>query len=121
MLKAMFNEGEKGKARMEGGAHENEVASSKFYTRKGGHTVSKQGLLNYGQDIVMAFSPPVVVCLVKKGFQEGGHGHPRTPCYALDEYTIIHTLFMTKMAKIDTLFMTKTAKKPYPLEPHIPI
>ena len=36
MLKAMFNEGEKGKARMEGGAHENEVASSKFDTRKGG-------------------------------------------------------------------------------------
>ena len=32
-----------------------------------------------------------------------------------------HTLFMTKMAKIDTLFMTKTAEKPHPLGPHIPI
>ena len=79
MLKAMFNEGEKGKARMEGGAHEKEVASSKFDTRKGGHTVSKQGLLNYGQDIVMAFSPPVVGCLVKKGFQEGGSRASQDP------------------------------------------
>ena len=66
---------------------------------RGGHTVSKQGLLKYGQDIVMAFSPPVVVCLVKKGFQEGGvTGMPGPPGYALDEYTKIHTLFMTKMA-----------------------
>ena len=30
---------------------------------------------NYGQDIVMAFSPPLVGCLVKKGLQKGGHGH----------------------------------------------
>ena len=43
--------------------------------------MSKQGLFNYGQDIVMAFSPPVVGCLVKKGLQKGGggHGHPRGP------------------------------------------
>ena len=27
----------------------------------------------------MAFSPPVVGCLVKKGLQKGGHGRPRTP------------------------------------------
>ena len=27
----------------------------------------------------MAFSPPVVGCLVKQGLQKGGHGHPRTP------------------------------------------
>ena len=27
----------------------------------------------------MAFSPPVVGCLVKKGLQKGGHRHPRTP------------------------------------------
>ena len=69
---------------------------------KGGHTVSKwgyspdccvdlhavffilrkvfkKGLFNYGQDIVMAFLPPVVRCLVRKGLQKGGHGHPRTP------------------------------------------
>ena len=32
----------------------------------------------------MAFSPPVVGCLVKKGLQKGGHRHPRTPLgYAL--------------------------------------
>ena len=42
--------------------------------------VLKKGLFNHGQDIVIAFSPPVVVgCLVKKGLQKGGHGHPRTP------------------------------------------
>ena len=39
---------------------------------------------HYGQDITMAFSPPVVGCLVKKGLQKGGQGHPRTPLgYAL--------------------------------------
>ena len=43
MLKAMFNEGEKGKARMEGGAHEKEVASSKFNTRKGGSLCQSRG------------------------------------------------------------------------------
>ena len=32
-----------------------------------------------------------------------------------------HTLFQTKMVKIDTLFLTKTTKKPYPLAPEIPI
>ena len=42
--------------------------------------MSKQGLFNYGQDIVMAFSPPVVGCLVKRGLQKGGgHGQPGTP------------------------------------------
>ena len=30
----------------------------------------KKGLFNHGQDIV-AFSPPVVGCLVKKGLQKG--------------------------------------------------
>ena len=40
----------------------------------------KKGLFNYGQNIVMAFSPPLVGCLVKKGLQkEGGHGHPGPP------------------------------------------
>ena len=39
----------------------------------------KKGLFNYGQDVVMAFSPPVVGCLVKKGLQKGAHEHPRTP------------------------------------------
>ena len=31
-----------------------------------------------------------------------------------------HTLFKTKVAKVDPLFMTKTTEKPYPLGPHIP-
>ena len=30
------------------------------------------------RQIVMSFSPPVVGCLIKKGLQKGGHGHPRT-------------------------------------------
>ena len=39
---------------------------------KGGHTVSNI--------IAMAFSPRNIVgCLLKKGLQRGGHGHPRTP------------------------------------------
>ena len=49
---------------------------------KGGPTMSKWGYspdCHYGQGIVMAFSPPVVGCLVKRGLQKGGHGHPRTP------------------------------------------
>ena len=40
--------------------------------QRGGHTVSKQGLFNYGQDIVLAFSPPVVGCLVEKNLAKGG-------------------------------------------------
>ena len=43
------------------------------------NTVSKKGLFNYGQEIVMAFSPPVVVCLVKKGLQKGGSQTPQDP------------------------------------------
>ena len=45
----------------------------------------------------MAFSPPVVGCLVKKGLQkEGGHGQPRTPlAYALDgEKQVEHALLL---------------------------
>ena len=43
-----------------------------FYLKK---KVLKKGLFNYGQDIVMAFSPPVVGCLAfgfKKILQKGG-------------------------------------------------
>ena len=36
----------------------------------------KKGLFNYGQDIVMPLSPPVVGCLGKKGLQKQGNGHP---------------------------------------------
>ena len=41
--------------------------------------VLKKGLFNYGQYIVMAFSPPVVGCLVKKGLQKGGSWAPQDP------------------------------------------
>ena len=34
---------------------------------------------HYEQDIVMAFSPPVVGCLVKKGLQKGGTRAPEDP------------------------------------------
>ena len=39
----------------------------------------------------------------------------------LNSYPSAHTLFKTKMAKIDTLFMTKTSEKRYLLGSHIPI
>ena len=39
--------------------------------------VLKKGLFNHGQDIVMAFSPPVVGCLVKKRLANGGGGRSR--------------------------------------------
>ena len=39
--------------------------------------VLKKGLFNYGQDIVMAFSSPVVGCLVKKCLQKGGSRAPQ--------------------------------------------
>ena len=41
--------------------------------------VLKKGLFNYGQDIIMAFLPPVVGCLVKKGLQKGGSWAPQDP------------------------------------------
>ena len=41
--------------------------------------VLKKGLFNHGQDIVIAFSPPVVGCFVKKGFQKGITGTPGPP------------------------------------------
>ena len=46
--------------------------ASIFQRGGGGHTGSN--------NIVMAFSPRNIVgCLLKKGLQRGGHGHPRTP------------------------------------------
>ena len=47
-----------------------------FFIKK---KVLKKGPFNYGQDIVMAFSPPVVGCLVKKDLQRGVTGPLRTP------------------------------------------
>ena len=41
--------------------------------------VLKKGLFNYCQDIVMAFPPPVVGCLVVKGLQKGGSQPPQDP------------------------------------------
>ena len=43
----------------------------------------KKGLLNYGQDIVMVFLPPVVGCLVKKG---GGSRAPQDAGYAYGNF-----------------------------------
>ena len=45
---------------------------SQFFSKAGGHTGSN--------NIIMAFLPwNIVGCLLKKGLQRGGHGHPRTP------------------------------------------
>ena len=47
--------------------------------QRGGYTVSKWGYspdCHYGQDIVMAFSLPVVGCLVKKRLAKGGVTDP---------------------------------------------
>ena len=57
--------------------------------QRGGHTVSKRGYspdCHYGQDIVMAFSLPVVRCLVKRGSQKEGSRAPQDPPlgYALE-------------------------------------
>ena len=42
--------------------------------------VSTKGLFNYGQDIVMAFLPTVVGCLVKKkAYKRGVTGTPGPP------------------------------------------
>ena len=56
--------------------------SQDFSRGGGGNTVSKWGYspdCHYGQGIVMAFSPPVLGCLVKKGLQKGGSWAPQTP------------------------------------------
>ena len=47
--------------------------------------MSKQALFNYGQEIVMAFLPPVVGSLVKKSLQKGRSREPLDPppSYAL--------------------------------------
>ena len=49
---------------------------------------------HYGQDIVMAFLPPVVGCLVKKGLQKGGPRAPQDPpgyalaCFSTNENNV---------------------------------
>ena len=55
---------------------------SQDFSRGRGHTVSKWGYspdCHYGQDIVIAFSPPVVGWLVKKALQKGGSRAPQDP------------------------------------------
>ena len=52
------------------------------FFKGGDHTVSKWGYspdCHYGQDIVMAFSPHLVGCLVKKGLQKWGSRAPQDP------------------------------------------
>jgi len=54
----------------------------------------KKGLFNYGQDIGVAFSPPVVSCLVEKGLQKGGSWAPQDPPgYALRSSVLSALLF----------------------------
>ena len=58
---------------------------ARIFQRGGTHCVKVRVLTSspdchYEQDIVMAFSPPVVGCLVKKGLQKGGYtGTPGPP------------------------------------------
>ena len=62
--------------------------------------VLEKGLSNYGQDIVMAFSPPVVGCLVKKGFQKGGSRAPHDPPgYALGH----NSIYLFETPNFDTI------------------
>ena len=58
--------------------------------QRGALPVSKQGHFNYGQDIVMAFSPPVVGCLVKKRLAEGGFTGTPGPPLAAPLFNIHH-------------------------------
>ena len=64
---------------------------SQDFSKGRGHTVSKWGYspdCHYSQDIVMAFSPAVVGCLVKKGLQKGGHGHGTPLATPLNQYWV---------------------------------
>ena len=50
--------------------------------QRGGRTVSKRGYLfvwTFSSWNIIAFSPPVLGYLVKKGLQKWGHRYPRTP------------------------------------------
>ena len=51
--------------------------------------VLQKGLFNYGQDIVMAFSPTVVACLVKKRLAKAGVTSTPGP---MTRWTIRHIL-----------------------------
>ena len=62
---------------------------SQDFSKGGGHTVSNI--------IVMAFSPRNIVgCLLKKGLQRGGHGHPRTPALATTLLTVFSRRYKEK-------------------------
>ena len=63
------------------------TCKTKFIETRGVARIFLRGgvTLCQSKNIVMAFSPPVVGCLLKKAYKRGGHGHPRTPPgYALD-------------------------------------
>ena len=74
--------------------------------QRGCHTVSKWGYspdCHYGQGIVMAFSPPVVGCLVKKGLQKGGSRAPQDspwlrPCLICSNILLICSNSFLKFA-----------------------
>ena len=74
----------------------------------------KSGLFNngfYGQDIVMAFSPPEYCRLGLQGLPWGGHGHPRPPppppSYApeVDDNMMMKLLMMMVMAMVVNIFV----------------
>ena len=67
----------------------------------GGHTGSN--------NIVMAFSPRNIVgCLLIKGLQRGGHGHPRTPLsYALALWYVTVSVSVT-VAKVNFIYFVTT-------------
>ena len=74
---------------------------SQDFSKGGTHCVKVKVLTSspdchYGQDIVMAFSPPVVGCLVKKGLQKGGSRAPQDPPLA----TLLFPVQPQKYAKI---------------------
>ena len=89
--------------------------------QRGGHTVSKWGYspdCHYGQDIVMAFSPPVVGCSVKKACKRGGSRAPQehplaTPLLMMEFIVILFFFFFQQFCprkgwKGLTVFRTST-------------
>ena len=66
--------------------HRNSISSNNPQGRSQDFSKGGGGGHTEPNNIVMAFSPRNIVgCLLKKGLQRGGHGHPRTPPrYALD-------------------------------------
>ena len=52
----------------------------------------------------MAFSPPVVGCLLKKAYKRGGHRHPRTPPgYALATWSNPYLILFCLTLSVDSV------------------